>query len=152
MKTTTRKRTKLKTTVRLIAFVAGFGGFGIIYITALLLDVGFGMDVRITQPHDSTVVEVNRSLFIPGDPVADIYGNTMIEPVRVILPNTDRIIRPVEDPSLVLLQVDKLQGENPLQSKTIWLFVKVALIPLLLLGVGGLFLPPAHETLFSNHF
>ena len=73
--------------------------------------------------------------------MADLYGNTMNEPVRVVLPNTDRIIRPTEDSSMVLLQVDKLVGENPLQAKTIWLFVKVALIPLLLLGVGGLFIP-----------
>ena len=137
------KKSGLKYKLRPWALALGFGGLTLALLTASVLDLGFGQDVRITQPHDPTVVELNQAMFNPGDPVADIYGNAMNESVRVIWPNSGRIVRPPEDPSLVLLMVDKLSGENPLQAQTIWFLFKMALIPLVLVGVGGLFLPKA---------
>ena len=37
------------------------------------------------------MVKVNRTLHAPGDPVAEIYGNPLSKPVRVIAPDPDRL-------------------------------------------------------------
>ncbi len=92
-------------------------------------------------PHNSETVEINRSLHLPGDGVAEIYGNPMSKPVRVIFPDADRLIRPEEDPGLLLLEVDKQKGENPLQARTLWFFGKFAVPALVLLGLIGFVLP-----------
>ena len=127
--------------IRPFALVAGFGGAVFVLGLAMIIDRGFGEEVRLISPHDASTVQVNRALHAPGDPVAEIYGNALSNPVRVIAPDADRIVRPDEDPATVLLTVDKQRGENPLQARTVWLFAKAAALGLGLLGVAALAFP-----------
>ena len=93
--------------------------------------------VTMIVPHDVSIVETNRSMFMAGDPVVEIYGNSIGKQVRVVVNDEKKIIRPVEDSTLRLLPVDKQKGENPIQEQSIWLFLKPALagsIVVLLVG------------------
>ncbi len=139
-----RKRT-MKYRLRTPALFLGFGGLALLLVAALTIDRGLGKDVLLIAPHDASVVELNRGLFLPGDSVADIYGNPLSKPVRVIGPEQDRLIRPQENPDLLLLSVNKIAGENPLQAQTIWFFTKLISPFLLVLGVLGFFLPRRPE-------
>jgi len=127
--------------IRPFALVAGFGGALLVLGMAMILDRGLGKEVRLIAPHESSTVEVNRALYFPGDPVAEIYGNPLSNPVRVIRPDRERVMRPEEDRSLVLLTVNKQRGENPLQARTVWLFAKAAALGLVLLGLIALAFP-----------
>lgn len=127
--------------IRPWALFAGFGGVFIALGMAWTIDRTLGEEVRLLSPHDASTVEVNRALFVPGDPVAEIYGVPLSTPVRVIAPDSERILRPREDPALVLLRVDKQVGENPLQARTVWLFAKAAALGLGLLGIAALGFP-----------
>ena len=80
--------------LRRYALLLGFGGMALVWVTAATLDWGFGQDVLIVSPQDQSTIELNRALYTPGEPVANIYGNPMSQPVRVIFPRADRIIRP----------------------------------------------------------
>jgi hypothetical protein len=124
-----------------LAIGVGFGGGILVLLVGAVLVWGLGKEVTLITPHDPSAVEVNKALFTPGDSVADLYGIPSSEPLRVVLPKPDRLIRPDEDPDLLLLSVDKQKGENPLQAQTIWFFSKFTVPPLLLLGLIGLFLP-----------
>ena len=73
--------------------------------------------------------------------MAEIYGNPLSNPVRVIWPDRERVLRPEEDQSLVLLTVNKQLGENPLQARTVWLFAKAGALGLGLLGLAALAFP-----------
>lgn len=94
----------------------------------LSLAAAFGLErfasteVRIIVPASEEEVNLNRSLWVEGDPVVDIYGVPSGDPVRVLFVSPDRIIHPAEDPALALLPVDKQAGENPLQVQTAWFF------------------------------
>jgi hypothetical protein len=127
--------------IRPFALLAGFGGALVTLVLTVAIDRGLGEEVRLISPHDTSTVEVNRALHLPGDPVAEIYGNALSSPVRVIAPDPGRIVRPDEDPSVVLLAVDKQRGENPLQARTVWLFAKAGALGLGLLGVAALAFP-----------
>ena len=127
--------------IRPFALVAGFGGALLLIGLAMILDRGFGEDVRMISPHDASTVQVNQALYIPGDPVAEIYGNPLSNPVRVIAPDADHLLRPGEDPSAVLLTVNKQHGENPLQARTVWLFAKAGALGLALFGLAALAFP-----------
>ena len=127
--------------IRPWALVAGFGGALLALGLAMIIDRGFGAEVRLISPHDSSTVEVNRALYLPGDPVAEIYGNPLSKPVRVIAPDSDQLVRPEEDPSAVLLSVDKQRGENPLQARTVWLFAKAGALGMTLFGLAALAFP-----------
>ena len=122
------------------ALTLGFGGAVLLLLAAIVADRGFGQDVLIIAPSDPTTIELNRAMFVSGDSVAELYGNPLSQPVRVILPSAASIVRPAEDPSLVLLKVDKQKGENPLQAQTVWLFAKLVVPALTLFGLVGLFL------------
>ncbi len=124
--------------IRPFALVTDFGGALLLLGMAMSLDRGLGEEVRIISPHESSTVEVNRALYVPGDPVAEIYGNPLSSPVRVISPDPERMMRPEEDRSLVLLAVNKQCGENPLQARTVWLFAKAGTLGLALLGLASL--------------
>jgi hypothetical protein len=121
----------------------GFGGSVLVLVAALVLDKGLGKDVLMIIPHEPAVVQLNQNLYVPGDPVAEIYGNPMSDPVRIVNPSSEKLIRPEENEELLLLRVDKLHGENPLQAQTVWFFARFALPALLVLGIIGLFLPRA---------
>lgn len=127
--------------IRPFAMVAGFGGALLVPGMAVTVDRGLGEEVLLVSPHESSTVEVNRALYVPGDPVAEIYGNPLSSPVRVISPDPERMMRPEEDRSLVLLAVNKQRGENPLQARTVWLFAKAGTLGLALLGLAALVLP-----------
>lgn len=124
--------------LRRFALVLGFGGATLALLVAFGVDRLLGKDVWIIAPHSPETIELNRALYEPDDPVADLYGNSLSEPVRVILPSGEQLIRPEEDPSLVLLKVNKQAGENPLQASTMWFFVKYLSPALALLGLVGL--------------
>jgi len=132
---------KLKYKLRKPAFLLGFGGLAILLLGALFLDRGLGKEVLLIAPHAPIIVEVNRGLFLAGDPVAELYGNPLSQAVRVVRPESGKLIRPEEDPNLLLLQVNKLAGENPLQARTVWFFTKLAVPVLFVFGLLGFFLP-----------
>ena len=123
-------------------FWIGFGLAALVLLTAFVLDRRFGKDVQLIVPYDSSIVELNRGLYTEGDPIAEIYGVVLShEPIRIVLPSRDRLIKPKEDPSLALLSVDKQKGENPLQATTVWFFTKYSVPPLVFLGLVGFLLP-----------
>lgn len=101
---------------------------------AALLVIAFGIDrllardVRLIAPHDASTVKLNQSLYIAGDPVAEIYGNPLSKPVRVVVMSGDRIIRPAEDQSQQLLPVDAAKGDHPLQVQTVWFATRYSLV------------------------
>lgn len=117
---------------------AGFAGALLVLLAAFGIDRVLGREVLLIAPHDPASVELNRVLYADGDPVAEIYGNPQSQPVRVVLPAEDRLIRPREDPSLLLMAVDKAAGHNPLQTRTVWFFSRFAVGGLILLGIAGL--------------
>lgn len=127
--------------IRPLALIAGFGGVLLVLGIATILDRGFGEEVRIISPHTPSTVEINKTLYMTGDSVAEIYGNPLSSPVRVIRPAADRIVVPTEDTSLVLLSVNKQLGENPLQAITVWLFAKAAMLGFGILGLAALAFP-----------
>jgi hypothetical protein len=131
----------MKYAIRRIAFMAGFGGLLIVLIAVFTTDKALGQDVLMIAPHKRSVVELNRMLYVEGDLVPELYGNPLSEKTRIVLPSKDRLVRPPEDPTLLLFQVDKLQGENPLQTQTIWFFAKFIVPGLALLGLLGFALP-----------
>ncbi|MEE8525144.1 MAG: hypothetical protein V3T72_14500 [Thermoanaerobaculia bacterium] len=114
----------IRNRLRPLAFRLGFGGFAFVLVTATGLDLGLGKQVLLIAPHDPGTIELNRMLHLPEDPVAEIYGNPLSAPVRVILPSKERLIQPPEEPALLLLPVDKHQGENPLQAQTVWFLTR----------------------------
>jgi hypothetical protein len=86
---------------------------------------------------------MEKVLWVKGDPVADIYGIPSNQKTRIVLVDKARLIHPVEDPTLVLLPVDKNMGENPLQIKTVWFvtrYVSFALASISILAFTGFIL------------
>jgi hypothetical protein len=127
--------------LRRLAFMAGFGGLAVGLIAVIATDRALGEEVLMIAPHKPSVVELNRMLYADGDPVAPLYGNPMSEQTRVVMPSEDRLLRPEEDPTLLLFRVDKQRGENPLQTQTLWFFAKFVLPGLALVGLLGFALP-----------
>lgn len=91
---------------------------------AYLADLTWGREVLLIAPHDPAVVELNRSLWSAGEPVADLYGSPMSAPTRVLVRDEAALVRPEEDPGLVLLPVATLAG-RPFQSRTLWWAVRL---------------------------
>lgn len=108
--------------------------------SVILLDRVFGHDVLIISPHDESTVKLNRSLHADGDPVAEIYGNPLSKPVRVVLLSEQDLIRPVEDSSLALLPAGS-NAPRPLQVQTVLFVARYAILGLLLLSLLIAFLP-----------
>jgi hypothetical protein len=109
------------------AVVAAVGVAGL----ALFADQVLGREVVLIAPHDAGSIELQRALWMEGDPVTEIYGNPLGEPVRVVRPDPARIIRPLEDPSFALLSAGSATERRPLQVKTVW-FVARPLIAIFL--------------------
>jgi len=104
---------------------------------AWVVDSFLGRDVRFIAPHAAEVVELQRSLWLEGDGVADLYGIPAGDPARVVSPDASRLLIPPEDPTLTLMRVDKTHGDNPLQVKTVWFFTYWGGLGL---GISGLVL------------
>jgi hypothetical protein len=126
---------KLARVVKIATIVALGLSVGIL-AGAAVIDELLSTEVLMISPKPLEVVEVERQLWEPGQPVAEIYGVPAGRPVRVVLPDQQRLIQPEQDPELLLLQVDKASGENPLQVKTVWF---VAFRVALALSVAGIF-------------
>jgi hypothetical protein len=94
-------------------------------LAAYLAEVGMGREVLLIAPHDPSVVTLNRSLWSPGEPVAELYGSPMSEPTKVLLRGDQGVLHPDEDPSLSLLPVSS-GGERPVQVRTLWWAVRLA--------------------------
>jgi hypothetical protein len=78
----------------------------------------------------------------PRDGVAELYG--IVEPpagLRVIVLDRDRLVRPPEDPSLVLLAVDRARGDDPLPGRALQWRAALAGAALALCGLLLLVLP-----------
>ncbi len=131
----------LRFRLRKLALVLGFGGTVLVLLAAGGLDLALGERVLLIAPHDAETVELNRLLYQPADPVAEIYGNPLSSQTRVIRLSANGLIRPPEEPELLLMPVDKSRGENPLQTKTVWFFARHAAVALTLLGFLGFALP-----------
>ena len=115
----------------------------LIWPTAWALDRFAGRDVTIITPHAPEIVAVNQELWDEGDEVAEIYGVPSQETIRVLFADPTEILVPKENPTQVLLAVDKQAGENPLQARTVWFVAKRAgigfgAVGVLALGTAGL--------------
>lgn len=107
---------------------------------AIVLDRFFTTEVQFITPKASEVVQMERLLWQPGDPVADIHGIATDSRTRVVLVDHSKLIRPAEDPGLLLLKVDKQAGDNPLQIKTVWFVTHRVLLGLGIVFVASLLL------------
>ena len=97
-------------------------------VAAALLSAASGRTViLVATPNSPDIVEANRALWTPGEPVAPLYGTPVGEPMRILFADPARIIVPKEDPSLTLYTVDKSNGENPLQVQTVWFVVRMTM-------------------------
>ncbi len=97
----------------------------LIPLAALLTDLGWGHEVLLIVPHDLAVVRLNRSLWSAGEPVAEIYGNPMTMPARVLLASHRTILHPEESPALSLVPVAS-GGMRPIQVRTLWWGARLA--------------------------
>ena len=68
---------------------------------AWVLDA-LALEVQKIRPLDAEAVAANKLLFEAGDDVVEVYGARLGEPVRVLFIDETRILRPEEDPALVL--------------------------------------------------
>ena len=96
--------------------------------------------VTLINPHDASVVSLNKSMYTKGDNVEEVYGNPLEKKVRLVMLDEKKIIHPEEDPSLTLYPVDKQKGDNPIQVQSIWLFMRSCLGGFLIVTVIGLVL------------
>lgn len=110
---------------------------------AIFVDRVLSTEVLFISPKPADVVRMDRELWEPGQSIAEIYGVPASQPSRVVLPDPALLIQPREDPSLVLMQVDKSKGENPLQTKTVWFVAVRAALGGVLLAMIGLILKAA---------
>jgi hypothetical protein len=105
---------------------------------AAIADRLFATEVLFISPKPDEVVQLDRALWQPGQPVAPIYGLPAEHPSRVVGVDSSALIRPVEDPSLLLLRVDRQRGDRPLQTKTVWFVASRIAAGLTLVGLLGL--------------
>ena len=110
------------------ALILGVAGSLAPPVVAALLSAASGRNViLVATPNSPDIVEANRALWTPGEPVAPLYGTPVGEPMRILFADPARIIVPKEDPTLTLYTVDKSKGENPLQEQTMWFAVRMAM-------------------------
>ncbi|HEV3027974.1 MAG TPA: hypothetical protein VG457_10405 [Planctomycetota bacterium] len=133
-------------------------GVGALVVAALVYPValivaGTATDAYLIAAKDKSAVEVERQIFEAPkgaskdskayrDAVMSIYGSQTDEPTKVVFVPADKFLRPPELPTLVLLPIDKQQGENPLQVKTVFFFATrialgAAVVGIALLGIGA---------------
>ena len=106
---------------------------------AWALDRFFARDVVLILPFAPEVVELNRATRETGESAASIYGTPVggdataserdprPRTTRVVFPNDEKLLRPKEDPEILLLQIDPTAGDHPLQSMSLrWCADRVA--------------------------
>jgi hypothetical protein len=102
-------------------------------LAAWALDRSFGREVQLVAPYSRATVEVNRALWVPGEPVAELYGSPMSQRVRVLVTDERRVFAPREDPTLPILFV----GEglpHPLQAQSVRLAARYAAMAAMVVG------------------
>ena len=95
-------------------------------------------DVYLIAAKSPQMVQANQALFDARDPkesdaayhkrVMEIYGNPIDHTDAVVFVAKEKLVHPVEAPTLTLLPVDKEKGENPLQVKTLYYFAKYVMM------------------------
>ncbi len=102
------------------------------------------VEVQQIRAYDDALVAFNQWQFEDDDwdeSVVAIYGSAEGEPVEVLFVDEERLLRPSEDESIVLLP--KNAGDNFFQVKTIFFFAQIALAAAALaalLGAAGVWL------------
>jgi hypothetical protein len=89
-------------------------------VSAYVLDRAFGITVLPVARSAPEAVRANKALYEEGDSVAEIYGVPGERKLRVIFVSKDLLVTPSEDPKLQLLLINKQEGDNPLQVKTLY--------------------------------
>lgn len=116
-------------------------------IVSWVADRTLGREVLLVSAATPAAVELNRALWMKGDPVAELYGSPASAPVRILVTDEARIVHPVEDPSLSIA----FSGEGhprPFQARTLWLLARLvgvgfAIAGFLVLALGALLSRPA---------
>ncbi|MDX9723527.1 MAG: hypothetical protein RBU37_22455 [Myxococcota bacterium] len=110
--------------------------------TAYLIDQG-AVQAQPVRLWDQPLIDFNKWQFEEGDwdeAIVSIYGAPEGEPLRLVFVDEAKLLRPAEDPSLVLLP--KAEGEHFLQAQTLFFFARYATlaagVAALLFG-GGFF-------------
>ncbi len=111
---------------------------GVTLLAAKIIDDEYSTEVLLITPKAADVVAFEKELWEAGDPVAEIYGVPTDKPIELAFVDETKLIRPEEDPSLVLMPVDKQAGENPLQLKTVWFIAHRAAIGLGVFSLAAL--------------
>jgi hypothetical protein len=106
-----------------LLFWLGLGGLVLTLAGAVYLYLT-ATTVTLILPNSPDIVVQNQNFYNKGDNVAEIYGNALDKPTKVTLIDKSKIIHPKEDPTLSLYPVDKNKNENPLQLKSVWLFLR----------------------------
>lgn len=119
-------------------FISGLFGL-FVTITGYFALKALKQPVIMIVPHDSLIVETNRSLYVQGDNIVEIYGNSLGEKIDVVVFDKKTLIRPIEDTTIVLYPVNKQIGENPLQWKTVTLFFWPFLITFIVDSIIGFY-------------
>ena len=125
-----------------IATVAA-AAVALLALPAAWLLSGQSQRVQYISAFDEATVEVNRFTFEDDEDRSDeaivaIYGAPSGEPESVLFVDDERLIRPDENPALVLLP--KAADENPLQVQTVWFFARATALGAGLAALGGLLL------------
>ena len=122
--------------------VLGFAGLALgvlAYPAAWAVDRAAGTEVLIVMARDAASEETERGLWeLNGSEraeAASIYGTPTKEPVRLVFADPARVLRPKEDPSLVLYLLR--DGD---QAQTLWYFALPATAGGLVAGAALLFL------------
>ena len=85
-----------------------FSGFSTLVLVAVVLgsalfvDRALSTEVQFITPNEPEVVELEKMMWIPGDPVAEIYGVPAVAPPRVVLADTRTACEPEGDEELLV--------------------------------------------------
>ena len=97
-----------------------------------LVDLLAGVEVRLVHNAKSEAEQEEwRRLRDARDNPAEIYGQPDGGPLRVVVWERERLIRPAELPGERLLVVDRAHGDVPLQSRTLWRYALTVAVPAL---------------------
>jgi hypothetical protein len=115
-------------------------------LAAWAFGAALGEEVTLLHRRNDAAEEAEaRRLRDPRDDPAHVYGSPEPGRVRVLFPDAARRVVPVEDPTRVLLHVDRVHGETVLDART--LLVRTAAVALLLgLAGAGLLLAARRRT------
>jgi hypothetical protein len=103
---------------------------------ALVVDLGFGLEVTpLHNPTDALEQQALRRLRDPRDDPAEIYG-VPEAPLRAVVLDRRRLIRPPEAPERTLLVLDRALGADLLQARTVWRVALTVAAPALLLALA----------------